>query len=85
LGEVFSNYLRGTAFAVLMYMVTLSAALLILGAPYAIILGMIAGAVYLVPYLNVVISTLLVFVLTGISHRTGNWFFHSNDPWAFAA
>lgn len=85
IGDVFMNYLRGVATAVLGYMVVMSIVLSLLGAPYSVLLGIIVGAVYLIPYLNGAISLTLIFVMTGLSDRTGDWLFHFSSTWVFAA
>jgi len=84
IGQVFSSYLRGVTIAVLGYMTVMSIILEIIGAPYSILLGVIFGALYLVPYLNVLISGTLLVVVTGLSGRTSGLFIHANSPWGFA-
>jgi predicted PurR-regulated permease PerM len=84
IGQVFSSYLRGVTIAVLGYMLTMSVVLYILGAPYSILLGVIFGALYLVPYLNVLISGTILVVVTGLSNQSSGLLFHSSSPWGFA-
>lgn len=84
IGQVFTNYLRGVTIAVLGYMIVMSVVLGLIGAPYSILLGVIFGALYLVPYLNVLISGSILVVVTGLSGKTSSLFIHANSPWSFA-
>ena len=84
IGQVFTSYLRGVTIAVLGYMTFMSIVLEIIGAPYSILLGVIFGALYLVPYLNVLISGSLLVIVTGLSGRTSGMFIHASSPMSFA-
>ena len=87
LGEiygVFTNYLRGVATAIFGYMITMSIVLTIAGVPYAIVLGTLAGVIYLIPYLGGAISMLLIFTVTGLGTRTGAWYVATPSSWIFA-
>jgi len=84
IGQVFSSYLRGVTIAVLGYMTVMSILLEVIGAPYSVLLGVLFGALYLVPYLNVLISGSLLVVVTGLSGRTSGLLFHQTNPWSFA-
>ena len=84
IGQVFSSYLRGVTIAVLGYMAVMSVVLEVIGAPYSVLLGVLFGALYLVPYLNVLISGTLLVVVTGLSGKTGGMLFQQSNPWAFA-
>lgn len=84
IGQVFTSYLRGVTIAVLGYMCFMSIVLEIIGAPYSILLGVIFGALYLVPYLNVLISGTILVVVTGLSGHDRGLFFHANSSWGFA-
>lgn len=83
IGQVFTSYLRGVTIAVLGYMVTMSIALSILGAPYAVLLGILFGAIYLIPYLNGVLCSTILLTITGLSGKTEDLFIHTGSPWAF--
>ncbi|AIE87428.1 putative permease [Fimbriimonas ginsengisoli Gsoil 348] len=85
IGEVFASYLRGVTIAVVGYMAFMGMLLTLLGAPYSVLLGVLFGALYLVPYLNVAISGSLLFLVTGLSGRTGDLLFSASSPWAFGA
>lgn len=82
--QVFTNYLRGVATAILGYMVTMSIVLTIAGVPYAIVLGVLAGVIYLIPYLGGAISMLLIFTVTGLGTKSGAWYISAPSPWVFA-
>ncbi len=84
IGDVFMKYLRGVTTAVTGYMIVMSILLTLLGAPYSVLIGIIVGIVYLIPYLNGIISITLIFTLTGLSERTGDWLFHFQSSWVFA-
>lgn len=81
---VFTNYLRGVATAILGYMVTMSIVLTLAGVPYAIVLGILAGVIYLIPYLGGAISMLLIFTVTGLGTRAGAWYIATPSSWIFA-
>lgn len=84
IGQVFTSYLRGVTIAVLGYMLVMSVVLGILGAPYSILLGVIFGALYLVPYLNVLISGSILVIVTGLSGRESGLLIHATSSWGFA-
>jgi predicted PurR-regulated permease PerM len=65
-------------------MTVMSVVLGLIGAPFAVLLGVIFGALYLVPYLNVLISGTLLVVVTGLSGKTGGILFHQSNSWSFA-
>lgn len=84
IGTVLTNYLRGVTTAVLGYMAVMAIVLTLLGAPYSIPLAVIVGAVYLLPYVNGIISTLVIFFATGLSDRSSGLFIHLSSSWVFA-
>jgi predicted PurR-regulated permease PerM len=83
IAEVFVSYLRGVAIAVFGYMTFMSILLTVCGAPYSVLLGVLFGALYLVPYLNVAISGTVLLVVTALSGRDHGLFIHASSPWAF--
>lgn len=83
IGQVFMKYLRGVTISVLAYMVVMSFILTILGAPYSVLLGVIFGAVYLIPILNVIIAGSTLVLVTGLSGKTGDLFLHMSSSWTF--
>jgi predicted PurR-regulated permease PerM len=85
IGDVFSNYLRGVSIAVFGYMIFMAIFLSILGAPYGLLLGCLFGAIYLIPYLCVVISATTLFLVTGLSGKD-HWFgIQFSSSWVYAA
>lgn len=70
MGTVFSSYVRGLTVVCIAYGVAITLLLLVLHLKYAIIIGMIAGILYAVPYLGSITTALLVF-LVGIATYPG--------------
>jgi predicted PurR-regulated permease PerM len=83
--DVFGNYLRGVSKAILGYMTMMCLVLTLAQAPYGIVLGMLAGIIYLIPYLGGAISMVLIFIVIGLGSTTGAWYIHTPSTWAFAA
>ncbi len=65
--RVFVGYLRGVTMAVLLYILCCSVLLTVLRAPYSVLLGLLFGAIYLVPYIGAMISAVTLFLVTGLS------------------
>ena len=84
IGDVFSNYLRGVAIAVFGYMAFMAVLLSLLGAPYGVLLGVLFGALYLIPYLNVAIAATTLFLLTGLSGKADWLMIHFSSSWIYA-
>ncbi len=84
IGQVFMKYLRGVTISVASYMAAMAVVLTVLGVPYSILLGVLFGAVYLIPYLNGVICFATIALVTGMSGKTGNLFLNFSSPWTFA-
>lgn len=84
IGTVFFSYLRGVSVAVGCYITFMSILMTVLGAPYSLLLGVLFGALYLIPYLNGILSSLLLLTMTVLSGKTDNVFFHTSSPWTFA-
>jgi predicted PurR-regulated permease PerM len=84
IGQVFFKYLRGIAFVVFLYTVAMTTLMLLLGVPYALILGPIFGALYLIPYIGNVISAATLFLVVGFGNVTGTWLFQLPSPWVYA-
>lgn len=69
---VFSGYIRGQLIDALIMAVLVSAALYVIGVPYAVIIGILSGIGNLIPYLGPVVaygSTILVCLLSGDLRR----------------
>lgn len=62
-GAVFSSYVRGLLIVCLMYGIATTVVLEILHLKYGIILGLLAGILYAVPYLGAIVTMLLVFLV----------------------
>ncbi len=71
IGNVFMSYLRGVTLMVLLYMVVSGLLLWVCNVPYAILLGMLFGVLYLIPYLGNAVSMLIMFLLLGFSKVQG--------------
>lgn len=84
IGDVFKKYLRGVLTVIVLYMLVMSAVFSLIGMPYSILLALIAGTLYLVPMLGPLMSAAAIFVVTGFSGATGNWFISTNSSWAYA-
>lgn len=85
IGQVFENYLRGVTIAVLLYMGGAAVILTVLGAPYSVLLGMLFGALYLIPYIGPLLSWIILYFVVGLSGDTSVLAFHFGSSWAAAA
>lgn len=83
-GQVFLSYLRGVTITICVYTVMSAILLGVLGVPYAILLALLAGALYLIPIFGSLISTVSVLLITGLAGVKGNFLFTMADPWSFA-
>jgi len=83
-GEVFANYLRGVSISWAIYTTILAIILTTMGAPYSLLLAPLFGALYLIPLLGSLTSYTALFIITGLSGVTGNWFLSLGNSWAFA-
>lgn len=70
LENVFSSYIRGLTIVCLLYAITTAILLSILGLKYGIVLGVVAGLLYAVPYIGA-IATVLLVLLVGIATYPG--------------
>lgn len=90
IGQVFFKYLRGITTVVILYSVAQTVVMLILGVPYAFLLGALFGALYLIPYIGNVISALTVLLVVGFGNVQGNGLFAIGSfaglpgAWAYA-
>lgn len=84
IGQVFVKYLRGISTVVLLFTIAQTVMLMVLGVPYALLLGPIFGALYLIPYIGNIGSAVTVFLLVGLSNVTGGVFHPFASPWAYA-
>jgi predicted PurR-regulated permease PerM len=84
IGQVFIKYLRGVVIVVAIYTAWAAALLLILEVPYSILLALLFGALYMIPYVGAFISYASLILVTGFSGVSGNWFMSFDSPWIFA-
>lgn len=82
-GTVFTNYLRGVTITVLCYTAACAVVLVLLQVPYGFLLALLAGALYLVPYVGAWLSAIGVMLVVGLSGETGNWMFNTGSSWTF--
>lgn len=81
---VFVTYLRGVTMIVGLYMICGALLLTLLGVPYGIVLGILFGALYLIPFVGNWISMLTLFLVVGLSNTTGNFGMGVASPWLYA-
>jgi len=81
---VFIRYLRGISIVMALYIVTACILLSVLSVPYSIILGILFGALYLVPYIGNIIALLVLFLLIGFKGVDGTFGIHMSSPWVYA-
>jgi len=62
-GQVFSSYVRGLLIVCLLYGIATTIVLTGFHLKYGIILGLLAGVLYAVPYVGAIMTTLLVFLV----------------------
>jgi predicted PurR-regulated permease PerM len=85
IGQVFMRYLRGVATVVLLYIAMATLVLWFFHVPYAFLLAVVFGGLYLVPYLGNIINYCVLFLILGLGGVTGNFLFSMGSPWAYAA
>lgn len=84
ISDVFVKYVRGMTLILLTYSTVTSVLLSVLGAPYAIIMGVLISLLGLIPTIGAFISYAVTFAVVGVSGKTGNFMFDLGSPWAFA-
>lgn len=83
-GQVFVSYLRGVTITVAVYALLMMLVLSVLGVPYAILMALLAAAIYMVPYIGGLIGSLSIFFVVALNGQTGNFMFSMASPWAYA-
>jgi predicted PurR-regulated permease PerM len=83
-GNVFKSYLRGVLLNVTIYTSVFAILFSAFGLPYPILLGLLAGALYLIPMLGGPIAAVSVGLIVGFSGTTGNWLVSLPNSWIFA-
>ena len=71
-GLVFSSYVRGLMIVCLLFGVVTTIVLAISGLKYGIVLGLLSGVLYAVPYLGAIVITLLVFLVALATQGLGH-------------
>lgn len=84
IGQVFIRYLRGIATVVLLFTVAVTALLIVMRVPYGPLMGLLFGALYIVPYIGNIISCFVLLCLIGFSDVSRGYIFGMADPWAYA-
>lgn len=85
IGDVFFRYLRGISIVVGLYGLSQTVLMLVMDVPYAILLGILFAALYLIPYLGNIISAALLLCIIGFTGTHGTYFFSLPNPWAYGA
>ncbi|MBL8059338.1 MAG: AI-2E family transporter [Chthonomonas sp.] len=83
-GDVFQKYLRGIMISWALYTTTVALALSLMGAPYAVLLALLFGTLYLIPIIGGMVNYVLLLVIAGLSGQNSNWFATFPSSWAFA-
>jgi predicted PurR-regulated permease PerM len=85
IGDVFFKYLRGMATVVALYTAGAVIILLAFNVPYAMLLGVLFGALYIVPYIGTLINLVVLFLVIGLSGTNGTFFLPAfASPWIYA-
>ncbi len=75
IGEVLSGYVRGLMLSVTLYTIVMMGVLSLLGVPYSLFLGILFGAIYLIPYIGNFISMILIALTVVAFGKTGTPFY----------
>lgn len=73
LGGVMGGYVRGVVIVSALYGISATIIFLASGTKYALVIGLIAGVLYIVPYIGAIITLLLAFVICYVSHGGAVW------------
>jgi predicted PurR-regulated permease PerM len=84
IGQVFSNYLRGMSTLILLYMVSSTILFWVLGVPYAILLGIVCGTLYMIPIIGNLVSLALIILVAGFSGPQAMWIPAPPSTWVYA-
>jgi predicted PurR-regulated permease PerM len=72
-GSVFSNYIRGMVIVCTLYGVATGILLSVLHVKYGVILGLVAGILYAVPYVGALATTITVFLVAWATHTHSSY------------
>jgi len=84
MGGVLVSYLRGVTITIGTYILAMAILLTALQTPYSLLLAIMGGVLYLVPFVGAWISIGAVFLVTGLSGKSGDWLFSLPTAWHFA-
>lgn len=84
IGSVFTNYLRGVTISISLYMVMMAIVLTLLQVPYGILLGILFGAIYLIPYIGPIISSGIMIATIGLSGNRTLYGIEFSSSWTLA-
>lgn len=84
MGNVVVNYLRGMMVATLVYMAGSALILTILGVPYSVLLGILFGALYLIPFIGQIITYAVIVAICALSGKESHLFLQFGSPWMYA-
>ena len=65
LGGVLAGYVRGVVIVSALYGICATIIFLVFGTKYALVIGLIAGVLYIVPYIGAIITLFVVMQITG--------------------
>jgi predicted PurR-regulated permease PerM len=82
-GKVFKSYLRGVLVNVSIYTTFFALLFSLLGLPFSILLGVLAGILYLIPVLGGAIMSVSLALVIGFSGASGTWLFSAPNSWLF--
>lgn len=83
-GEVFLNYLRGITLSWVIFSTCMAIVLSIMGAPYAVLLSLFFGVLYLIPFVGGFLNYVIAFFIVGLSGINGNFMMSFGSAWTFA-
>ncbi len=83
-GDVFLNYLRGITISWVIFSTCMAILLSVMGAPYAILLALFFGVLYLIPFVGGFLNYVIAFFIIGLSGLTGNFMMSFGNSWTFA-
>lgn len=84
-GNVFTSYLRGVTLSVLIYMAVTAILLTLMGVPYSVLLAVLFGALYLIPFLGEFISMAVLLAVCGFSGNTEIIGISVGSAWTYGA
>lgn len=83
--KVIVRYLRGVTLSVMIYTACVITLLTVLGVPYSVLLGLVFGAVYLIPLIGGILAYGITFLVVGLSGQPNLWAISFSSSWTLAA